>query len=724
VLLKAMAENNMKNIFGFSKDRISKPAMKIALVLLMIQFTACTKQSDIQTSEEQRNQQQDVNAGLCGTTNATCLVGSVAEQEDTDTQYKWTCTGINGSPNADCAVNKPVAGTCGTDINMCTAGLFSDTKDTETVYNWSCKGNYGGADAACTLPRPPPEESCVQIFYDKTGENADLARSDALMIVNLMGHFPQHQSILGPVELYKKGDLDRCAASFYVGMTMDNPLPADFLADYKTTTKTVVWMGYNFWELGSAFETTFGYKTYQLNNLDTAHKTPPPDNKPSFFRDVLYKGEVWSKYNVFLKNGTLDGAFEMIKLTGKTSDVATELAQVRHSYTNEVIPWALQSGRKFWLAEVPLSYFHEADRYFVFADLMFDFLQEEPRHDGKYAFLRLEDVGPMEEVKNMDEAVDILTRNGVPVHFNMYPIFNDPLNAVTGHAGTPMIRMENASANYKNAIQRYIQGGATIIWHGVTHQYSNIKNPYSGASGDDYEFWNSNTNSPIAEDSVNYVLDKMEDGFKSFKTQNIEPHLWTIPHYEASALDNVMFGQMFPWMVSRGVYIDNKISGLKEQDPAKSIYWSIANTDETNKNRRDFFAGLSVQANQNIRFGQIFPYELYGDLYSQHVIPEDLGNVEPVLSQQVEFVRTVDTILQDAKRNLVLRDVWGSVFYHPYLLDPKENSANKDPNQPKDLEKLVAGMKSMGYNFINLNTWVDEHKEPLGKPRIELEDIR
>jgi hypothetical protein len=185
-----------------------------------------------------------------------------------------------------------------------------------------------------------------------------------------------------------------------------------------------------------------------------------------------------------------------------------------------------------------------------------------------------------------------------------------------------------------------------------------------------------------------------------------------------------MFGQMFPWMVSRGVYIDNKISGLKEQDPAKSIYWSIANTDETNKNRRDFFAGLSVQANQNIRFGQIFPYELYGDLYSQHVIPEDLGNVEPALSQQVEFVRTVDTILQDAKRNLVLRDVWGSVFYHPYLLDPKENSANKDPNQPKDLEKLVAGMKSMGYNFINLNTWVDEHKEPLGKPRIELEDIR
>jgi uncharacterized protein YdaL len=694
---------------------------KLVLLLTFVVFSSCNKQSDIQTSER-RNQQQDTTAGLCGLTNATCLVGSVAEQPDTDAQYKWTCTGINGSANADCIANKPVTGTCDSVINGCKSGLLSDTKDSETAYNWQCKGNYGGTDADCTVPRPPPEESCVQVFYDKTGENSDLARSYALMIVNLMGHFPQHQSIVGPVELYKKGDFDRCAASFYVGMTMDNPLPADLIADYKTTTKTVVWLGYNFWELGSAFESTFGYKTFEMNNLDTAHKAS--DNKPSFFRDVMYKGEVFPKYNEWVKGtNTLDGAFEMIKLTGKTSTVATELAQVRHSYTNEIIPWALQSGRKFWLAEVPLSYFHEADRYFVFADLMFDFLQEEPRHDGKYAFVRLEDIGPMEEVKNLDEAVDILTRNGVPVHFNMYPIFNDPLNAVSGHAGTPMIRMEDANANYKNAVQRYLQGGATVIWHGVTHQYSNIKNPYSGASGDDYEFWNWNTNSPIAEDSVNYVLDKMEDGFKSFKTQNIEPHLWVIPHYEGSALDNVMFGQMFPWMVSRGVYIDNKISGLKEQDPAKSIYWSLSNTDETNKNRRDFFAGLSVQANQKIRFGQIFPYELFGDLYAQHVIPEDLGNVEPKLSQQVEFVRTVDTILADAKRNLILRDIWGSVFYHPFLLDPRQNSAN-NTTQPKDLERLVTGMKSMGYNFINLNNWVDQHKEPLCKPRIELEEIR
>jgi hypothetical protein len=86
-------------------------------------------------------------------------------------------------------------------------------------------------------------------------------------------------------------------------------------------------------------------------------------------------------------------------------------------------------------------------------------------------------------------------------------------------------------------------------------------------------------------------------------------------------------------------------------------------------------------------------------------------------------VRTVDTILADAKRNLILRDIWGSVFYHPFLLDPRQNSAN-NTTQPKDLERLVTGMKSMGYNFINLNNWVDQHKEPLCKPRIELEEIR
>lgn len=574
-------------------------------------------------------------------------------------------------------------------------------------------------------PPTPAEAPCVQVFYDKTGENTNLSRSYALMIINLLGHFPVYQQIIGPVELYRKGDLEKCKASFYIGTEKENVLPVEFLSDFSKTSKTVVWMGHNFWQLGEAFEKTFGYKKYEFNNLDLANRTPAPENKPSFFRDILYKGEVFSKYNVWLKDkpDVLDGAFEMIKLSEKSGSQSFVLAQARHSFSNELIPWALQSGRKFYIAEIPLSYFHEADRYFVFADLLFDFLEEKPRHNGKYAFIRLEDVGPMEDLKYLQEASDIFARYQVTPHFNLYPIFRDPLKTEPSLGGRLELRIEQ-SPEFAAAIQKYVKNGAVIIWHGVTHQYSDLKNPWTGASGDDYEFWNAMTNSPLAEDSVNYILTKMEDGFSSLKNQKIEPKLWVTPHYEASALDNVLFGQLFSWMVSRGVYIDNKISGLKEKNPSKPIHFSLVNSEQTIRNRREYFANLKVEANPNVRFGQIFPYELYGDIFKQHIIPEDLGNVEPELNQQVEFVRTVDTILEDAKRNLVLRDVWASAFYHSFLLDPKLNKANQDAKQPKDLERLLSGLKSLGYNFVNLETWIKEREEISTKPRIELEEVR
>lgn len=617
----------------------------------------------------------------------------------------------------------PNGGVCGSANNQCISGTLEDIADTNTDYLWKCNGT---ATAYCTLKIPPPNEvvdpNCVQVFYDKTNDDVMLGRSYALMIINLLGHFPEHQPILGPIELYKKGDLERCVASFYVGLTKDNTLPADFINDYKTTTKQMIWLGYNISQLDTEFEKTFGYKTFEYTTLDKTHLTPDPENKPTFFRDILYKGETWKKYNEWIDatHKDLDGSFELVKLTGKTTSVATVLGEAKHSYTGEIIPWALQNANKFYIAEVPLSYFHEGDRYFPFTDMMFDFLKEQPKHNAKNAYIRLEDIGPGTDLPHLKEAMDILKKLNVTPHVNIYPIFKDPLNAY--ELGYTEKRMEN-DRPFSDAIVKYKNEGANYIWHGITHQYSDIKNPFTGASGDDYEFWNSVTQSPIAEDSITYVLNKFEDGFKSFMTIDLSPKIWVTPHYEESALDNVMTGQMFPWMVSRSVYIDNKIAGLPDRSPA--IYFDTKNAAASNAARRDFFKNLVVTPNPIIRFGQIFPYEIWGDIFRQRIIPENLGNVEPALSNQVQFVRTVDALLADAKRNLVLRDAWAAMFYHPFLLDPKDNPANKDASKPKDLERLVSGIQAMGYTFISLNNYVDTHMyDAISKPRIELEDIR
>lgn len=112
--------------------------------------------------------------------------------------------------------------------------------------------------------------------------------------------------------------------------------------------------------------------------------------------------------------------------------------------------------------------------------------------------------------------------------------------------------------------------------------------------------------------------------------------------------------------------------------------------------------------------GQLFPYEIYGDIYQQQMLPENLGGV--ILGK-----RTADQILADAKRNLVLRDNWASVYYQPYLLDPAVNTDNSSTTQPKDLQRIVAGLKALGYTFVNLNDYTSSNPNKKSPPRIEVQ---
>lgn len=673
--------------------------------------------------------------GLCGKTKYVCDSGGFATAADTATQHQWSCSGANGGRNDSCSSEKRPPSSnaaCGLENNSCISGTTEDVADSTTQFLWKCSGVNEGAVASCSLdfPPPPPEpidENCVQVFYDSTVDALKLGRNYALMTLNLLGHFPEYQQVVGPIELYRKGDIARCRATFYIGMEYDKQLPPAFLEDFKTATKQVVWMGYNFWQLGAAFEQDFGYSAtdYEMTTLDYTNLTPAPDSKPGFFRDILYKGEVFPKYNVWdpANPTVMEAPFEMAKLKTKLSDVAVVLGQARHSVTGEIIPWALQSKNKFFITEIPISFAHEADRYFVFADLLFDFLNTQPKHNEKNAFIRLEDIGAFSELELLEEGMAILRKYQIPPHINLYPIFGDPLFSITGHEEKPFVRMEDVPV-FTDLVTKYKNEGTVFIWHGVTHQYNSLKNPWTAASGDDYEFWNYPADTPIAEDSVSYVLDKMDDGFTSLKKYGIAPKVWVTPHYHASALDTVIFGQIFPWVAGRVVYSDARISGLKSSDDTKPRYFDL-NDASTAQNRRDHLSGLQVTTDSAIKqFGQMFPYELYGDIYGQRVLPENLGNVEPYLSDQVQFIRTVDVMLEDAKRNLVLRDVWASCFYHPFLLDPTINSANQDITKPKDLERLVSGIQALGYKYINLETYVEAHKAPAGKPRIELEEIR
>ena len=82
---------------------------------------------------------------------------------------------------------------------------------------------------AAAKPKDPDLVS-VLILYDTAGEYGWTGEIHARMLANLLGHFPVTYKA-SPVEKYRKGDVERYSATFYIGSTYDSPLPSAFTRD-------------------------------------------------------------------------------------------------------------------------------------------------------------------------------------------------------------------------------------------------------------------------------------------------------------------------------------------------------------------------------------------------------------------------------------------------------------------------------------------------------------
>jgi uncharacterized protein YdaL len=83
--------------------------------------------------------------------------------------------------------------------------------------------------------------------------------------------------------------------------------------------------------------------------------------------------------------------------------------------------------------------------------------------------------------------------------------------------------------------------------------------------------------------------------------------------------------------------------------------------------------------------GQFFPY-VVNDVYGWRVIPENIGNYEPVPVNN-NPPRLPADLVANATANLVVRDGVASFFYHPYY-------------GTQVLQQIVDGVKGAGYTFV------------------------
>lgn len=486
------------------------------------------------------------------------------------------------------------------------------------------------------------------VLYDSTGPYAWLGELYGIMVSNLVSHFGPWTA--QPVVSYQAGQINQYTAVIYIGSTYGEPIPTAFLNDVASTVIPVIWVYDNIWQLAAntaSFVSKYGWNWWEFDSSTVA--------------EVDYKGQRLSRYAA---NGAGIMKYSMVN-----PNVQVLANAVRSD--GSMFPWALRSGNLTYIGENPLVYIAEGDRYLIFCDLLFDALA--PNAPAQHrALLRLEDIDPTYDPKQLQAVADYLHSQRIPYAFQVIPYYKDPFGYY--NHGIPTQLALKDSPDLVKVLKDMSKKGGVLIGHGYTHQYSNIRNPYTGTTGDDCEFFRLSMNAdmtvnylgPVAEDSEEWAAGRILSSFEQFAAAKFSPpKIWSFPSYLASATDIRVVARTFSARAERSLYYVGLLSGG------------------------------SVDAARYV--GQYFPY-VVRDVYNTVVLPDNLGGIQP----QPFFstpARLPAQIIADAQRSLVVRDGFASFFYDPI-------------DDISYLTSTIQGLQSLGYKFVSPDRLVPGSPEP------------
>ena len=502
------------------------------------------------------------------------------------------------------------------------------------------------ANAFAGAPGANPAQNTL-VLYDSTGAWAWLGEAYAVMAANLVSHGSKYT--LHTAASYTAGELNNYTGLVYVGSTYDEPLPTAMLDDVLATTKPVLWMNDNIWQLAARspnFAAQYGFSPMFFDFSNTL--------------TVTYKGVAIQRNALAVPSGLLQ--------TSITDPTKASAVAVATNDTGGTVNWATKGGNFTYIGEIPFSYIGMNDRYLIAADLIGK-VSNPSMLARKRALVRIEDVNATDDPAALRAIADYLSSKGVPFTVAVIPYYLDPKGFYSN--GVPQAIHLSQARNVVSALKYMQSKGGTLLMHGYTHQYSNVANPYSGVSADDFEFYRSHISpdnyvlydAPPAEDSALWTQGRITKGLMDFAAAGfLAPTIFEPPHYAASAVDYKVINSMFSARYDRGLYAGgwcpNGACGTGTPDYTK-IY------------------------------GQFFPY-LVRDVYGSVVIGEQLGNVETEAFNN-NPARLPADILASANVNTVVQDSVQSFFFHPYV-------------NINYLKQIVEGLQGMGYTFVPANT--------------------
>lgn len=513
------------------------------------------------------------------------------------------------------------------------------------------------------------------VLYDTGGQFPATAETNGLAAAQLATHFGRVTA--KPVGDYAAGELRLYDALLYVGTDYQKSLPTALIDDVVGGTVPVVWAGANVAVLAGRTETDVAPTARQQAFVAKYGWDPIASavDATSTFPAVRYKGQ--------------DLARDAENLTGglfvpqiRTASAVTVLAEAlcgtpgparcagnRGATTS--VPWAVRSANLTYVAESPFSYVTEGGHYLVYADLLYDALGRQ-KTPVRQAAVRLEDVSPISDPDTIRRYADYLSSEGVPFQIAVVPNFVDRKG--TTLSGEPRNLSLSDMPKLVDALKYAQSRGGVLIQHGTTHQYGNLDNPYSGATGDDFEFFKAGcSDSPkppydlvtCADNTAVQLLGPLENDEEDDAARRVAggrhlfdqaglgtPTVFETPHYTASPAAYRAIRRVYPVRYERGLYTDGLLTGKPS-------------------------TGYIVD--------QYFPYAVT-DVFGSKVLPENLGSFAPK-SYSGHAVHTTADIVTAARANLVVRESTASFFFHPFL--PIEN-----------LQEIVRGIKDAGYTFL------------------------
>ena len=481
-----------------------------------------------------------------------------------------------------------------------------------------------------TAPLPPAPN--VLILYDDTGTWGWLGGMYALKLENLLAHF-ESKITKKPLGQYLIGDLAKYDATFYLGSTYtEEALSPVFQADLNSNTKPFVWAGFNLWRYAWNDPLFTGKYGFQFLNY-------APENHPK----VVYK-------NTTLQKEVWDPGLNHIQILDPN---IVKVHATAVDAVGAVWPYIVQSGNFWFVADMPVVSTSFENRSLAFADLLHDMLGINHPENHR-AYFRVEDVSRESDGASLKAITTAVTALKVPFLISAIPIYRDWTGVYNN--GVPVKLNLTANSTVGKELKVWVSAGGQILQHGTTHQIDGLLNPYSGVSGEDYEFYRITLDAtnkisyvgPVPGDSATWAKNRILQGQNILKTAGFTPIGWLTPHYIASPVDYKVFAALYPFACDRAILFVTNSSGGTQADEFNSPF-------------------------------------VYRDTYGIKRIPETIGYPDPNGDDGAQVLPA--DLIRRAQALKVVRDGWAGFYFHWYL-------------KPSYLSETVNGLKAIGYQFV------------------------